>query len=363
MRIKETKGTLGACLALALAGAGAAPVAAQTTQPDQPARASPRPDTRTAGPQDVDQDEANERTDESPRGPARARRSDREESRYRFELGVTPRYVSNFFQAQDEFDVDPITTPKRSVYITTLTGGAEYDLVQREQSTLTAGLRVRRNLVNDLPGADSTEIDVTLDYSFRPNQLRLGYFRTPRRLASVSNGQNVYSEVNGFSAEYLRRITKRLRARAGYQFARETFSAFQERDTSRHQFRGDLRYQIDPLFTPGIGLEYLRGDAATENFSYKRPAVSFLVNSRINDVAYLTFRYRLSKREFDTELPTDSNFGREDRRGDLSFYGTAQLGNNFSLFGFASRTKSNSNRNTRDFTNFETGLGLFYRFP
>ena len=293
--------------------------------------------------------------------PARSRRSD--ESRYRFEVGVMPRHITNYFQAQDEFNSATTATPVRSVTVTTLSGSFEYDLARTEDSTVTAGLRVRRNLFRDLPGADSTDVDATIDFDFQPNRLRLGYFGTPRRLASVVAGRNIYGETHGFSAEYFRRITRQWRARGGYQFARESFSEFKERDLSRHQLNGDLRYRAHPYFTPGVGFEYQRGNAEAANFSYTRPALVLLATSDIKGQAYLSFRYRYSVRDYTTDLAADSNFNREDKRHDVSFYGTVQLGKGFSLFGFAYHTDNNSNRLTRTFTSTESGLGLFYRFP
>ena len=361
-----------ACLALAAVATAATAAAAGGQEPQGNANANRRAQTRTSSDRNAnearDEEEQQDQTTHTVQdggpgrsAPARSRRGD--ESRYRFEVGVMPRYISNYFQAQDEFNAPTTATPIRSVYITTLSGSFEYDLARREGSTLTAGLRVRRNFFKDLAGADSTDVDVTLDYDFRPNRLRLGYFGTPRRLSAVVAGNNVYAQTNGFSAEYFRRITSRWRARGGYQFARETFSAFRERDLSRHQFNGDLRYRVSPYFTPGVGFEYQRGNAESENFSYERPAVVLLATSDINGIAYLSFRYRFSDRDYTTEEPTSSNFGREDRRHDVSFYSSVRLGGGFSLFGFFYHTDNNSNRVTRTFTSYETGLGLFYSFP
>lgn len=293
--------------------------------------------------------------------PARSRGSD--ESRYRFEVGVLPRRITNYFQAQDEFNSATTATPVRSVTVLTLSGSFEYDLARGENSATTAGLRVRRNLFRDLPGGDSTDVDATIDFNYQPNRLRLGYFGTPRRLASIVAGRNIYGETHGFSAEYFRRISRSWRARGGYQFARETFSEFNERDLSRHQLNGDVRYRVHPYFTPGVGFEYQRGNAEAQNFSYTRPALVLLATSDIKGRAYLSFRYRYSVRDYTTGLVTDSNFNREDRRNDVSFYSTVQLGKGFSLFGFAYHTDNNSNRLTRTFTSTESGLGLFYRFP
>lgn len=301
--------------------------------------------------------------DSGPGRSAPARSAERSDKRYRFEFGVLPRYINNYFQAQDEFNSATTAAPAKNVYVTTLSGSFEYDLVREDKRTLTAGLRLRRNLFKDLPGANSTDVDVTLDYNFQPNQLRFGYFGTPRRLAAIVSGRNVYGETNGLSAEYFRRITRHWRARGGYTFARESFSEFQERNLSRHLVHGDLRYRVSPYFTPGVGFEYLRGNAESSNFSFRRPALVLVATSQIEDRAYLSFRYRFSNREYTTTLATDSNFGREDRRHDVSLYGTVQLGRGFSLYGFAYHTDNNSNRAARTFTSYETGLGLFYRFP
>ncbi|HEV2863855.1 MAG TPA: surface lipoprotein assembly modifier [Pyrinomonadaceae bacterium] len=299
-----------------------------------------------------------QRTASAPRRP----RGD-DDSRYHVEVGIMPRHISNYFQTFDDFQPGATPVPVTSVTILSLSAHAEYDFVRDEGRTLTGGVRVRRNLFRDLPGGDSTDVDLNLEYDFRPNRLNFKYFGTPRRLASIVGGQNVYSQVNGFGAEYSRRLGRRWRTRGGYEFARDTFSRFSERDLSRHEVSGDVRYQISPYFTPGVGFEYLRGRAESEAFSYTRPAVALLASSRIKDVAYLSFRYRFSDRDYTTDDPTVSNFNREDRRHDISFYGTAQLGKGFSLFGFVYHTDNNSNRLTRTFTSTESGLGLFYRFP
>ena len=314
------------------------------------------PATATAQVSDAKTPEGATRDESQRRAPAR------ENDPLRFRVGVTPRYISNYFQTQDDFQSGSAPIAKEGVTVTTLTGEVDYDLFNRPGSSLTVGARVRRNLFHDLEGAGSTDLDVTLSYKRPPSEFRLGLFHTPRRLVSNSGGDNVYSKTSGFSAEFLTRPAKRLRTRAEYQYARETFSAFDERDVTRHLFAGDVRYQLSPLFTPGIGLEYLRGNGRSDNSSYNRPALVLLANSRISDIAYLTFRYRHSRREFTTDTPTDSNFGRIDRRGDLSFYGTGQLGKGLELFGFASHAHSNSNRDNRDFTGYEAGLGLFSNF-
>ncbi|HKG12116.1 MAG TPA: surface lipoprotein assembly modifier [Pyrinomonadaceae bacterium] len=294
--------------------------------------------------------------------PARGRPS-ADESRYHFEMGVMPRYISNYFQTQDDFNAGGTVTPIKSVYVTTVSGNFEYDLMRKDRERLTAGLRARRNFFKDLPGADSTDVDVWLDYDFQPNRLRFGYFGTPRRLISVFSGRNIYGQTNGFTAEYQRRLSRTWRARGSYVFSRQTFSEFNERDLSIHQVNGDVRYRVSRYFSPGAGFEYQRGNAESENFSYTRPALVLLATSDVKGVAYMSFRYRFSKRDYITADTTSSNFGREETRHDVSFYSTVKLGGGFSLFGFYYHTDNNSNLASRSFNSYETGLGLFYRFP
>src|SRR5215204_2467646 len=59
--------------------------------------------------------------DDGPRRPAPARSRRPGASRYRFEVGVMPRYITNYFQAQ-EFNAGATVTPARNVYVTTLSG-------------------------------------------------------------------------------------------------------------------------------------------------------------------------------------------------------------------------------------------------
>lgn len=283
-------------------------------------------------------------------------------SRYHLELGVLPRYNNNYFQAGD-------AEPRKSVFITTLSGNFGYDFVQRDHSTLTGELRVRRNIFRDLPGANSTDIDAILGYDFGRNRLELTYFVTPRRLSTFEDdpissiNNSVFNSVNGANLQYARRITRRLRTRASYEFAREIYTAFKERDLSRHRFSTDVRYRVRSFFTPGIGYEYSQNNARSDIFNRHSNALLLLVGSNIRDIFTTSFRYRYSVRDYTTSNTASSNFGRQDRRHDVNLYSTVNLPKGFSIYGFLSTIDSNSSRITRSFNSYETGLGLFFRFP
>jgi hypothetical protein len=284
------------------------------------------------------------------------------DSRYHVEFGVLPRYNNNFFQASDG-------EPRTSVVITTLSGNVGYDFVRRDRSKLAGEVRVRRNIFSDLENADSTDVDLSLAYEFGPNRLELTYFVTPRRLSSfeddpVSSINNtIFNSVNGASLQYARRLTRRVRTRASYEFAREIYTAIKERDLARHRFSTDVRYRVRPFFTPGIGYEYSQNSARSEIFNRRSNALLLLVGSNIKERLTMGFRYRYSVRDYTTNNFTSSNFGRQDRRHDVNLNATVNLHKGFSLNGFVSTIDSNSSRITRSFNTYETGIGLFYRFP
>ena len=284
------------------------------------------------------------------------------DSRYRIEFGVLPHYNSNYFQVAEG-------TPKTSVWITTLSANFGYDFVRREDKTFSGELRLRRNVFSELRNADSTDIDAELAYDFGPNRLELTYFATPRRLSSFDEDPIdpsvaiVTNSVNGASLQYARRLTRRLRARTTYEFAREIYNVFKERDLGRHRVGGDVRYRVRQYFTPGIGFEYGRVNARSDAFSRDSTALVLLVGSRFGDRVNTSFRYRFQDRDYLTRNTAFSNFGREDRRHDFTFYGTVNLGRGFSLYGFTYAINNNSSRPTRNFNTYDTGLGLFFRFP
>ncbi|MFM5923936.1 MAG: surface lipoprotein assembly modifier [Novosphingobium sp.] len=284
------------------------------------------------------------------------------DDRLKIEVGVLPRYVSNYFEAQDEFNIGAPTTPAQSVSIVTVSGSVSYNLVQEERKRLNAAVRVRHNIFTDLDSANSTDVDVSLTYDARPSVIRVGYFGTRHRLVSNPGLAPVYGKTDGLSADYLHRLTKRLRGQIGYRYTRTAYPVFPDRNLSEHLFSGELRYQVQRYFMPAIGVEYSRGNAALDSRSFKRKAVYLSVTSEIGDRVYLSLRYRHSKRDYLTVVPTDSYFGREDPRNDISGYGTVQLGGGFSLFGYFYHASNRSNQLSHRFKSDEAGLGLFYRF-
>lgn len=276
--------------------------------------------------------------------------------RYRFEFGVLPRYNSNFFQSTGG-------APSTAVFVTTLTGKFGVDLLRREVSSLAGTFRIQRNIHDGVDNADSYVFDATLGYRFSRNRLYLTYFTIPRRLAFITTDQDVFSRLDGINLGYSRRVTRRTRVRISYQAARQIFSDFKERDAARHRLRGELRYRIHPLFMPGIGYEWSRDNAQSDNFTYNRWAPLLRLDSRIKRIVWVALRYRYQNRDYITVDPTGPNFGREDRRHEFRLYSNVKLTKHWWLYFYGSYLDNNSTRDTRAFGGHELGVGLMFRVP
>jgi len=285
------------------------------------------------------------------------------ESRTHLEVGVMPRYISNYFEAQENFNFGS-TAPRGSAQILTLSGSLSYDFVRTAQSRITGRFRVRHNFFTDLNNAETTEYDAMIEYKSKPDEFRLELYRRPSRLASIVNGQNVFSDTNRARIEYHHHLTDKLRVGGNYEFSRETYpTAFRDHDISTHQVLSDVQYEITPWLQPGFGIEYERGNGRSDNFTYDQVGPVLELNSSLWPIAYMGVSYKWYDRKYRTGDALASNYLRVDKRKEVSFYGTAWLGKGWSLFGFAYYTEDRSNQPWSNFHSYDAGLGLFYRFP
>ena len=277
------------------------------------------------------------------------------------ELGLMPRVISNYFEAQDEFNTGTASTPAQAAHIVAASASLNYNMLQASGSTLSAGLRVQHDFFTNFSHADSTDVDATLDYTSKLGRLNLGYFTTRHRLVSTGVAGSVYDTSQGFTVEYLRNLTSRLRVRARYRFSHDSYSQFKDRNLTQDEFSGDLRLMIKPYFMPGIGYDYARTTVASRLYDYDRYAPFVTLTSEIGP-AYLTFRYRSAIRRYTAAAPTDSHFGRRDQRDQFTFYGTIGLGRGLSVFAYEDYIKNHSNVVYGNFRTNEAGVGLFYQF-
>lgn len=280
---------------------------------------------------------------------------------YWIEFGVMGRKISNYFEAENDFR-SLYAAPRVSPHVVTLSGRIAYNILDDKDETLTAGLRVRHNFYTDLDGADSNEFDGSLYYKGRANEFRLELYRKPSRLVGTINGSNVYAATNRINAEYVHRLTEHVRAGAQYEYSRENYTARQEHDLTRQVVNASVQYKFAPWFEPGIGVEYEHGDGRSDNFTYEQVSPVLILNSSFWPIAYLGISYKLYDRKYLKATALESNYKRIDKRQNVSFYGTVQIGHGLSVFSFVYYTKSNSNQSSSSFSSCDAGLGLFYRF-
>ena len=279
--------------------------------------------------------------------------------RYRVEVGILPRFNSNLFEAEDD-------AVKRSSFITTLSARGEYDFVRRDRMTITGSAQVRYNIFKDVANANSADIDLGMRFFSGKNDLQTTFFITPERLAFITGaGQYVHNSSTGFNLDYTRRIGSRFRLRGAYQLTSESYegSAFDDRNSTRHRVALEGRYKIHDLFQPGLGVEYDRVNADSENYSRNGIAPIILLVSSYKNIIYTGARYRYIRREYDTDNPLLPNFDRTDYRHDFSIYSSVRLARQWRVYGFFNALENNSSRIGRSFTGYQTGLGLYFLFP
>jgi hypothetical protein len=235
--------------------------------------------------------------------------------------------------------------------------------VRGETSTLTSEFQFRRNIYRDVSDADSSDFDFTLNYGIGRNKLSLTYYATPRRLAYVAGNESILSKLHGVEVRYSHRVTRRLRTRVGYEFARETFSASKERDSGRHELSADVRYRFHNLLTPGFGFEFGRVNASSINYSRNEPTLVLLLDSQIKNTAWVSLRYRYGKKDYITTDLKAGNFNRVDWRHDVRLQANIKLTKQWWLLLYNSYTNNTSTRALRGFTGHEIGVGVFFRFP
>jgi len=345
---------------LILQVSGASPIFAQQPTPT-PKKDDRKKADRSAAEKDDEPTESRQRTQDSRGGgtsiPSITSSGDK---RYRFEVGILPRFNSNLFEAEDD-------AAKTSSYITTISGKAEYDFIRNDKRTVTGSFQVRYNIFKDVRNANSTDIDVTMHYKGRKNDFQATYFTTPERLSFITPNNTLYVHTNiqGGNFDYTRRLSRRLRVGGAYQISKESYerTQFDDRNNTRHRISGDTRYRLSYLFQPGIGVEYERVNAASENFTRNGIAPVLLIVSSYKDRVYTSARYRFIRRDIVTDNPLVANFDRRDYRHDFSLYSIVKLTRQWRIYGFIDALDNNSSRIGRSFTGYQGGVGLFFQFP
>jgi hypothetical protein len=320
---------------------------------------TPTPRVKTESQQEREIREQRQDTEDGRFNPTGATTHGGDDHRYRIEVGVLPRFNSNLFEAEDD-------AVKRSSFITTLSARAEYDFVKNDRRTITGSGQIRYNIFTDVKNANSVDVDLAMRVLSGKNDFQTTFFITPERLAFITgDGLFVHNSVTGFNLDYTRRFGKNFRVRGGYQFSNESYegSLFDDRDNTRHRLSADVRYRIHSLFQPGIGIEYDRVNAQSENFTRNGIAPVLLLVSSYKNIVYTSARYRYITRDYVTVNPLDPNFDRTDFRHDFSIYSSIRVARQWRIYGFISALENNSGRIGRSFTGYQTGLGAFFTFP
>ena len=166
-----------------------------------------------------------------------------------------------------------------------------------------------------------------------------------------------------FGTDYTARLSRNMRIRAFYRFNDIRYPEFSSRNVKVHFGAGDVQYRFHDLFMPGIGFEYSKTMAQTDNYTYREMTPVLLLGSRLGRAASVNLRYRYKMRNYTIDDSQYSNFSRRDWRHDAYMYIGIGIGMHFYLIAFGSYTENSSSRAYRSFSAMSGGATLQFQLP
>jgi len=287
----------------------------------------------------------------------RRRSSVQDEARYQLIVGISPSYNNNYFQAV-------AGAPQQEVWLTNVSTSVQFTLAQNRRQQLTAGADIQRNLVRGIKDADWSVFGANVGYAIGDHQVVLHGFYSPKKLSFVTDGEDEgLARTTGLGADYNWRLTRNARIRLFYRLNDVRYPGFEGRNVRAHFGAWDAQYRFHSLFIPGIGFEWTKAKAESENYVYREITPVFTLGARLGRIASLNVRYRRKLRDYTIDDPKASNAGRRDVRHDGYVYASIGLGKQVDLILFGNYLQSVSSRSGRSFTALQSGATLRYRLP
>jgi hypothetical protein len=276
--------------------------------------------------------------------------------RYQIGFEITPWFRSNYFQSVAD-------SPSEAVAGTELSGEVRVVLAGSADRRLVAGGSVNRNIVRGVADGHWNLFDATLLYQAGKHEFGVRGYYIPQRLTFITaSDEPGYVRVAGLGAEYNGRPTRRTRTRLLYRREQNRFADFTERTANAHRVGGEVRHRFHNLFMPGVGLEWTRTRANSENFDYREITPAFLYGMRLGSRVSANLRYRFRMRDYPIADPLAENFDRRDRRHDFSMYVNTRLSRQWDLVVFGGYLRNQSTRASRIFSDANGGATLRFRF-
>lgn len=191
-------------------------------------------------------------------------------------------------------------------------------------------------------------------------QVYAGYrSHTPRLDVGDTLG---FANVLFLHASYEVRPTHPIQLEALVDYYDGTHGQQAERDNTFMDVGGAVRYRgLDDLFSPELGMAFGSFDAATDTEDYDQRTLWVTLRSVPTPTLSLRLRYRNRQREYSIGDVAASNFGREDRRHELTVTTGLSLRDDLRWMVSCSFQHATSTKATRNFDTNYISTGLEYR--
>ena len=170
-----------------------------------------------------------------------------------------------------------------------------------------------------------------------------------------------FGQANVFSidTEYGYRLNRDWEVKGLFDLQRQAYAVQSERTNTIFGVGGAVRYRgFGSSFSPEVGL--LTGTRSVVDPSENHSQTDFYVKVRSTPTppVYLSVRYRYRARDYSVDALDDRNFGREDRRSDLTALAAIVLARYLTLNVYYAFQDANSTVASRTFTNQLLSFGL-----
>ncbi|MBW3534268.1 MAG: hypothetical protein KY453_03460 [Gemmatimonadetes bacterium] len=183
--------------------------------------------------------------------------------------------------------------------------------------------------------------------------------RSPRMEVGDSLG---FADVLIIDAGYRLRPLRALQIEAVAVYDRQDYGTSAQRDNQALDLGGALRYYgFGYEFLPEIGASLGSRDVVSDTEDYDQRTLWVTLRSNPTASWFLSLRYRHRLRDYATDAAAASNFGREDRRQDLTLTADYAVDERWSVTGYLSFDDAVSTKPSRTFGTQYLWTGLTYR--
>lgn len=268
------------------------------------------------------------------------------------ELGLRFLRFQNFFQAPDG-------EPETNVNGLQLRAELAYRLSM--DRPLEAYVEAGRVAYQDLE--DSSRVGAGLRLDGRPHAFDLSLaLETDRPILDVGDEFET-ADVIYVDGEYGYRLTSDWELKGLLEAQDQSFEFTSRKDNTIHGLGAAVRYRgFGYEFSPEVGLLLGGRDATDVSENHSQNDVYVKIRSVPAPGWYISARYRHRVREYDTDVVTDRNFGREDTRDQLSAVIAYELTEELDVDAYLAHQDAESTLASRTFTTQILFLGLSWGF-